>query len=126
MSRHSILLTEDHEDTRYFLRLVLESEGFIVITAEHGAKAIELLTEIRPHLVITDLMMPQVSGGELIRHIRNTPELANLPVIVLSAFGKNYEAEACDAGATLVLQKPLDGDHLIEVVKKVLADSGVG
>jgi len=121
MAKITILIAEDNHDTQYFLRVQLESEGFLVITADDGARAIDLLTEVRPDVIVTDLMMPNVSGGEVIRHVRKTANLAKIPIIVMSAYGDDYQSEASEAGATVVLQKPLDGDRLVETIKRVLS-----
>jgi len=122
MAKFSVLVVEDNFDTQSFLRVLLESEGFHVITADHGAKAVDLLEEFVPHLIVTDLMMPRLSGGALIRHVKKTPRLCEIPIIVLSAYSKSYEADAYAAGAAVVLQKPISGEQLIETIKQTLAD----
>jgi two-component system phosphate regulon response regulator PhoB len=121
MSATKVLIAEDNPDSQELLRMILESEGFIVTAAADGEKAIGILREIRPDVLVTDLLLPSVSGGDLIRHVRNTAELAKIPIVVISAYGDHYEAEALAVGANVVLKKPLDSDQLISAIKNLRA-----
>jgi CheY-like chemotaxis protein len=124
MSATKVLIAEDNLESQELLRLILESEGFIVTAAADGEKAIDILREIRPDVVVTDLLLPSVSGGDLIRHVRGTAELAKIPIVVISAYGDHYEAEALAVGANVVLKKPLDSDLLISAIKNLRANCG--
>jgi two-component system, chemotaxis family, chemotaxis protein CheY len=125
MNKISVLIVEDNLDSRQLLQMMLESEGFIVAAASDGRKAMEMLHEIKPDVLVTDLMLPAVSGGELIRHVRGTDALTQIPIVVVSAYSDHYEADALEAGANVVLKKPLDGDLLIRTVKR-LKEEGCG
>jgi two-component system, chemotaxis family, chemotaxis protein CheY len=124
MNKISVLIVEDNLDSRQLLQMMLESEGFIVAAASDGRKAMEMLHEIKPDVLVTDLMLPAVSGGELIRHVRGTAALAHLPIVVVSAYSDHYEADALEAGANVVLKKPLDGDLLIRAVRRLKGEGG--
>jgi CheY-like chemotaxis protein len=124
MKKTNILIAEDNQDSQSLLQMILESEGFIVTTASDGEKAIDILQEIKPDILITDLMLPSVSGGDLIRHVRHTAELSQIPIVVISAYGDHYEADALAAGANLVLKKPLDSNVLVNALKRLKTDSG--
>ena len=78
MSATKVLIAEDNLQSQQLLRLILASEGFIVTAAADGEKAIDILREIRPDVVVTDLLLPSVSGGDLIRHVRGTAELISV------------------------------------------------
>src|SRR5215813_265684 len=126
MKKTNILIAEDNPDSQSLLQTILESEGFIVTTASDGEKAIDILQEIKPDILVTDLMLPSVSGGDLIRHVRSTAELAHIPIVVISAYGDHYESDALAVGANVVLKKPLDSDILINTIKDLrAARSGV-
>lgn len=121
MNETNILIAEDNPDSQQLLQTILEREGFIVTTASDGEKAIDILQEIKPDILVTDLMLPSVSGGDLIRYVRTTAELARIPIVVISAYGDHYEAEALAAGANMVLKKPLDSNILISALKRLEA-----
>jgi CheY-like chemotaxis protein len=126
MSVTKVLIAEDNPDSQQLLRAILEREGFIVSAAADGEKAIEILREIRPDVLVTDLMLPSVSGGDLIRHVRKTAALAHIPIVVISAYGDHYEADALAVGANLVLKKPLDSDTLVNAIKELKSAQGQG
>lgn len=124
MGKTKILIAEDNPDSQQLLQMILESEGFIVTTASDGEKAIDILREIKPDILVTDLLLPTVSGGDLIRHVRSTAELAQMPIVVISAYGDSYESDALAAGANVVLKKPLDSDVLVSAIKRLKASGG--
>ncbi len=117
MNKACILVVEDHQDMIDLMQLVLEGEGFYVAIATDGEQAIEMLTQFRPAVVVTDLMMPKMTGVELIRHVKSKPELADIPIVAMSAARSGELREAKAAGAVEVLTKPLDFDRLVELLK---------
>lgn len=121
MERKSVLIADDSPDTLEMWRWVLEIEGFNVQTAEDGSLALEILKQDKPDVLITDLMMPQLSGFELIRHIRSTPHWRQLPIIAVSACPEYYLTEAQNAGANRVIRKPVEFKELIETINECLA-----
>ena len=92
-------------------------------TVSDGEKAIDILQEIKPDILVTDLMLPSVSGGDLIRHVRQTAELSQIPIVVISAYG-DYESDALAVGANVVLKKPLDSNVLVDTIKRLKAARG--
>jgi signal transduction histidine kinase len=101
-----ILLAEDEDDLRGFIVGVLRG-SHIVDAAKNGAEALELLEQNRPDLVLTDVMMPEVSGLDLTRAIKGDPSLRHIPVILLTARGENEAAlEGYEAGADEFVSKP--------------------
>jgi DNA-binding NarL/FixJ family response regulator len=103
----SILVVDDEPDIRIMLKKRLEKWQFKVLTAENGSRAMALIPSARPHLVITDLFMPEVDGFALLRHLGETaPEL---PVIVVSGPGERGDViEALRLGAWDYLYKPIE------------------
>ena len=113
-----VLLAEDDRALRRFLEIVLERAGYKVIPASDGLEAMKLVLSTPVDVVITDAMMPNLSGHEFCRFLRNSPALSRLPVIMLSALErKDNEAEQADA----FLAKPVSGESLIECIEELLA-----
>lgn len=86
-----ILIVDDEEDLRNLLQLALQREGFETALAATGAEALERLRELRPSLVVLDLMLPDIPGTEVCRRIRASPDLAAVPVIMLTARGEEID-----------------------------------
>ncbi len=104
--RRIVLLVEDDPDLREFLQDHLEGEGYDVYPAAHGKQAIEFLTAPQPEqpvLVVLDLMMPIVSGWEVLQQIRQLERLDPVPVLVITAATNERPA-----GAAAILTKPFD------------------
>jgi CheY-like chemotaxis protein len=124
MKKACILIAEDHPDTRLLLHYVLVGEGFEVTDAEDGAAALQSLSQKRPDLILTDLMMPQIDGIELIRRVRAQDEFANLPIVAMSAYGHENLAKASLNGATAIIRKPLDMEDLVDTIARLLPEQG--
>ena len=114
-----VLLAEDDRALRRFLEVVLERAGYQVISASDGLEAMKLVLSSPVDVVITDVMMPSLSGHEFCRFLRNSPTLSHLPIILLSALERkdgNQNAEQADA----FLSKPVSGESLVECIEKLL------
>ena len=113
----TVLLVEDHEDSRQmyaeFLRL-----QFNVVEAGDGVRALKMMQETPPDIVVTDLALPKMDGFELVRRMRADERLRQVPVIALSGFsGSEFETRARAAGSNVVLQKPCLPDDLARAVE---------
>ena len=120
----SVLLAEDDRALRRFLEVVLERAGYQVFSASDGLEAMKLVLSASIDVVVTDAMMPNLSGHEFCRFLRNSPTLSHLPIILLSALERkdtNPVVEQADA----FLAKPVSGEKLIECIEKLLAGSKV-
>ena len=118
--RKRILLAEDDRALRRFLQVVLERAGYKVIPASDGLEAIKLALSTRIDIVVTDATMPNLSGHEFCRFLRNSQTLSHLPVILLTALERkepNENAEQVDA----FLSKPVSGEDLVACIEKLLA-----
>jgi CheY-like chemotaxis protein len=116
-----VLVVEDDPEIRDLLHDVLNDDGFRVKLARHGQQALELLNRgPRPELILLDLSMPVMDGWQLRRHMLTRPELAEIPVIVLSALG-DRDSQHLHVDASL--SKPIDLRHLIGLVKAYVDDS---
>ncbi len=104
----TVLVVEDDPEIRKLLRKYLEKLGFDVTEADTGKAALAALSVQRPTLVCLDLTLPESSGYEICEHIRNNPQLADLPVLVVSARSMPPDrALAEEVGATAYLIKPI-------------------
>ena len=115
-----VLLAEDDRALRRFLEVVLERAGYKVIPAADGLEAMKVALSMPIDIVVTDAMMPNLSGHEFCRFLRNSQTLSHLPVILLSALERketNPNTEQVDA----FLSKPVSGESLVECIEKLLA-----
>ena len=114
-----ILIVDDEKNYLLVLSALLEGEGYEVETAPSGARALSLLEDEEPDLLITDMRMPRMSGLELIQELKEG--YADLPVIVMTAFGTVENAvEAMKAGAVDYITKPFENQELLLTVERAL------
>ena len=81
----TVLVVDDEPDIRYLLRIALEEAGYGVVEAAHGEAALEQVRRSRPQLVVTDWMMPRMSGGELIERLRAVEGTRAIPILIVSS-----------------------------------------
>jgi CheY-like chemotaxis protein len=112
-ARPTILVVEDEQPVQQLVADLLDDEGYHVLIAGDGAQALALVHTERPHLVITDLMMPVMDGIELCRRLRADEQTRAVPIVVMTAAGRG-RSEAARADAYLA--KPFDLDVLLELV----------
>jgi two-component system OmpR family response regulator len=119
--RKKILIMDDEQDTLTMLSMTLKLAGYEVASAETGQKAISLIPEFKPDALILDVMMPDISGIDVLDAVKK--QIAILPaVIFLSASVRNEDVNAgMAAGAYTYLFKPVLREKLIETVKAALA-----
>jgi DNA-binding response OmpR family regulator len=116
----TILICEDDQNLRHLVRVILDG-GYHFVEAHNGREALKLALELRPDLVILDLMLPGASGLEVLSDLRKELPRAETPVIVMSAWGHADQA-ALEAGADRFLAKPFEPEELTSMVGEVLAD----
>jgi CheY-like chemotaxis protein len=112
-----ILVVDDEFDILTTWRLVLEMEGYEVVTASNGRVALDAARSNPPALVITDWMMPHMDGVQLIRQLGTIDGLGTVPVILMSAAAN---APALDHPHAQFLRKPLSIDDLIDTVRRLI------
>ena len=116
-----ILLVDDEPDILEFVSYNLKKEGFQVITSQNGSEAIDIAKKELPHLIILDVMMPEMDGIETCEEIKRILELENTIVAFLTARGEDYSQIAgFDAGADDYISKPIKPKVLISRVKALL------
>ncbi len=120
MSGH-ILLVDDEPGLRESVQAYLEDSGFMVRSASNAQEAWQMLEQVTPDLVISDIMMPQVNGYEFLKRVRADERFIGLPVIFLTARGmKSDRIAGYQAGCDAFLPKPFDPDELVAIVENLL------
>jgi DNA-binding response OmpR family regulator len=119
-----VLVVDDQRDILGLIRLRLEQAGYEVITASDGERALELVRNRRPNLVVLDVMLPIIDGREVTRRIRDDASTAGIPVLLVSASVHEHEVqEGLEAGADDYLPKPFTAQVLRDRVQAVLERS---
>lgn len=119
--RARILIVDDHEDNIALLRIVLESQGYHVTSASDGPQALDLIRRDPPDLLLLDVMMPHMSGYEVTRIMREDPELAYIPIMLVTAKQDlSDKVKGLGAGADDFLPKPVQSSELIAKVRALL------
>ena len=114
-----VLVVDDEADVRKFLTAVLEKHGYETLTAENGAKALEVAAQEKPDLVILDLQMPHETGTGFYRKFSRGKEYEDTPVIVVSGLAGRELAVKKPAA---VFDKPIDPEEFIAAVRKALQE----
>jgi CheY-like chemotaxis protein len=113
VERPLVLVVEDHEDTRFMLRYLMENRGCIVVEAGDGESAVRLTETMNPDLILMDSSLPKLDGLTATRRIRQLPTRKGIPIIILSGQAlPSFSDQARLAGSSEVLAKPLDLDVL--------------
>jgi len=122
MAEGTILIVDDEVNVAELFRMMLEMEGYQVQVVHSVKAALQVLERGKPDLMLVDVMMPATSGLELCRHVRSTPGMATLPIIILSAKSQLEEVqEGLGAGANQYLLKPVSKSELVQAVRRILS-----
>ena len=117
-----ILAVDDEPNIVRLIQVNLERDGYTVETANNGAQALAKIRANRPDLLVSDVMMPEMDGFELLANIRRDPMLADLPVIMLTAKAQDKDVmEGYTRGADMYLTKPFNPMELKQFVKRILS-----
>lgn len=121
-SQKKILLVEDTPSLANEIVDLLAIENYTVTLAENGAHALQSLEYLIPDLIITDLVMPDIDGFELIKKLRADDRFKNIPILVITAkTGAEVDAEAIKLGAHSVLRKPCRASTLMGAVHNLVS-----
>jgi twitching motility two-component system response regulator PilH len=133
MSDKIILVIEDEEDIRYFIKMILEDEGYCVQLASNAEEGWVFLTEKRPNLVCIDILMPKESGLSLYRKLKCDKKLKDVPVVIISGLNLKKDLQEIEyrflSNDKLlkepegVIEKPIVSEVLVKEVKRILKDN---
>jgi CheY-like chemotaxis protein len=116
-----VLLVEDDENTRLFMRLQLEENGFIVVEAEDGQKAVDVAVNELPHVILMDLTLPVMDGFHAAKLIREQNALRQVPIIAVTAHvDTEFRSDAKNFGFNAYVTKPMDFHFLKELIEGLL------
>lgn len=124
---YRVLIADDEADILEFIRYNLKKEGYEVYTASDGVEALKMASEVSPHLVLLDVMMPNMDGMETCRQLRMMPQTADAVIAFLTARSEDYSQVAgFDAGADDYIAKPVRPNVLVSRIRALLkrVDSG--
>lgn len=121
MDKPKILVVEDEKDVAKVIAINLKLEGMDVIEAHDGAEAIRVLNEERPDCVLLDVMLPKISGWDVLKYIKSHPTTTDIPVVMVTAkVSERDQLRGFGAGAVKYITKPFSPSALIEAIKSVL------
>jgi len=117
----TILVVDDDLGTRLAVSDFLEATGYSVVMAENGVEGLKLVEQRQPHLIVTDVTMPQMDGYELVRQVRSRPALRLLPVVFLTARNETQDRiRGYQLGGDVYLPKPFELQELGVIVRNLL------
>jgi DNA-binding response OmpR family regulator len=116
-----IVVIDDEKALADMVTMALESDGYRVYTGYDGQLGMQLVTQHKPDLIVTDVNMPFIHGGRVLEFVRRTPELKQTPLIFLSGAPANTVYPMMDANSRVAfLRKPLDIEELLSLVRSFL------
>lgn len=115
-----VLVVEDFEDSRNFMKILLEISGYSVYVATNGFEAVEKVENDPPDLILMDIAMPIMDGLTATLQIRKKFDARKLPIIAVSGQGSSYYERAIAAGCNEMIDKPVDFERLEPVIKQYL------
>lgn len=115
-----ILVVEDDDVARELMCMALRRRGYTVEEAEDGVRGYEQTLSFRPDLIITDIRMPAADGVHLVRRVRDTPEVAEIPILVTTGFGSGHATFSLAQGATAYEPKPINPESFLATVERLL------
>jgi DNA-binding response OmpR family regulator len=121
MDKPRVLIVEDEPHILLSLEVLLERAGYATISARDGEEGLRLIRQLRPDVVLLDVMMPKRNGYEVCQAVKADPELRVIPVIMLSAKGQEVEVlKGLDLGATAYVTKPFGNVEVLEAIRAAL------
>jgi CheY-like chemotaxis protein len=122
-----VLVAEDHEDTRFLLKTLLNFRGLAVVEARNGEEAVELAKRERPALILMDGSLPKLDGCNATRRLRALDPLREVPIVFLSGYAdQDSQAAAHEAGCDEYMTKPLDTALLDRILARRLVRARAG
>lgn len=120
-SSGTVLIIDDNDSNRELCRICLEAKNFLVHIAINGKQGLEAIRQIKPDIVLLDIMMPVMNGFQVLEHLKADPSIQEIPVLVQSASTQTATViKALEMGANDFLKKPFEVDELVIRVKKLI------
>ena len=122
--KYTVFVIEDNAITSEFVRIALETHGYSVLEAPTGKAGITMTIDHSPHLILQDLLLPDIDGFELAERLRALPEGRVIPILAFSAFCSKLEEATKCAAFTGYVSKPIEPLQLIKTIGGYLSDHG--
>lgn len=122
-TRSTILVVDDIADNANLLKVLLELEGYQVMTASDGPAALEAVQNHIPDLILLDVMMPEMSGPEVVQQLQQNPRLSQIPILLITGYDQD-DLMLRQAGISGIIRKPFDFEQLLSQVSRLLVASG--
>ncbi|MBL8671546.1 MAG: response regulator [Alphaproteobacteria bacterium] len=120
--KKTVLIVEDNELNMKLFHDLLEAQGYNILQTKDGMEALKLAREHRPNLILMDIQLPEVSGLEVTKWLKEDDELRPIPVIAVTAFAmKGDEEKILDGGCEAYIPKPISVSNFLATVQKFLA-----
>lgn len=122
MSQH-VLIVDDEQNITISVEFLMKREGYQVSVANDGENGLEMIRELKPDLVLLDVMMPRMNGFEVCEAVRKDPDLAGVKIVMLTAKGRSAEIEkGINLGADDYIPKPFSTRDLVKRVQELLGE----
>jgi two-component system cell cycle response regulator DivK len=119
----TILIVEDNELNMKLFNDLLEANGYATVQTRNGIEAVALARQHRPNLILMDIQLPEVSGLEVTKWLKEDPDLKHIPVVAITAFAmKGDEERIREGGCEAYLSKPISVAKFLETVRHFLPD----
>ena len=117
-----VLIVEDNELNMKLFHDLLEAQGYETLETREGLAALSLAREHRPDLILMDIQLPEISGLEVTKWLKDDEELSHIPVVAVTAFAmKGDEERIREGGCEAYISKPISVTHFLETIKRLLA-----
>lgn len=121
--KNKVLIIEDNEQNMYMLTFLLKSKGYEVFQSREGNSGIRMAEEILPDFILLDIQLPGMDGYEVAASLRQTADLKETPIIVVTSYAMPGDREkALESGATGYIEKPINPDTFIDQMKAFLPE----
>ena len=116
-----VLIVEDNELNMKLFHDLLEAQGYDILETREGLQALSLAREHRPDLILMDIQLPEISGLEVTKWLKEDEELASIPVVAVTAFAmKGDEERIREGGCEAYISKPISVAHFLDTIRKLL------
>jgi two-component system cell cycle response regulator DivK len=116
-----VLIVEDNELNMKLFHDLLDAQGYETLQTREGLAALGLAREHRPDLILMDIQLPEISGLEVTKWLKEDPDLASIPVVAVTAFAmKGDEERIREGGCEAYISKPISVSHFLDTIKRLL------
>jgi CheY-like chemotaxis protein len=126
LQRKTVLIIEDNKEISENTMEILELAGFAAVSSANGKTGIHMATQLLPDVILCDILMPELNGYEVIKHLKNNPATSKIPFIYVTASAEKSEVNlAMDMGADGYVRKPFHVNELLDAINQCLGSRNV-